>query len=276
MADYTRSKSIATNAYPVMANGTSGLLKRVEALITPDQLKSRFLKGIFSRLPKDFQYSNEELKDQINLAVNDLELELKTPIFAEQFKERLPFDYNLYKSYIHLRTNAGPILSIEDLAIVSANGENIFRLPSEWIDTGNFHQRLIHVIPLLAAYGTNTIAGSIGNGGVAFLATMSGWNWVPSYWQVIITAGLCKDAGQVPVVVNTLIGIQTAMNILSPLALANPDNSVSIGQDGISQSRSGQGVQIYATRMNDLEKKKMVMLGQLKRIFGQKYFLSNI
>lgn len=275
MSDYTKSKEIGTNAYPVQANGTSGLLTRVEPILTPTKLKSRYLKGILDRLPAGVSYSNEELKDQINLAINEIEIQLKVPVFAEQFKERLPFHYNDYKSYIHLRSNAGPIISIEQLAIVSANGENIFAIPSEWIDTGNFHQRLIHVIPLLAAYGVNTVSGSVANAGIAFLNAMN-LQWIPSYWQITITAGLCKDAGQVPMVVNNLIGIYAALNILSSIAPNNPNTSVSLSQDGIGQSSSSPGVQIFQTRRAELEEKKRDILKQLQRLMGQKMFVTTI
>jgi hypothetical protein len=276
MADYTQSKSIATNAYPVQANDTSGLLTRVEPLLTPAKLKSRYLKGILDKLPPGVSYSNEELKDQINLAINEIEIDLKVPVFAEQFKERLPFHYNDYKAYIHLRTNAGPIISIEELAIVSANMANIFRIPAEWIDTANFHQRLINVVPLLAAYGINSVSGAVGNGGIAFLTSISNLLWVPAYWQVTFTAGLCKDAGQVPIVVNNLIGIYAALNILSSIAPNNPNTSVSISQDGIGQSSSGPGVQIFQTRRAELEQKKHEILKQLQRLFGQKMFVTTI
>jgi hypothetical protein len=276
MADYTHTKSITTNAYPVQANGTSGLLTRVEPLLTPAKLKSRYLKGILEKLPPGVSYSNEELKDQINLAINEIEVDLKVPVFAEQFKERLPFHYNDYKSYIHLRTNAGPIVSIEDLAIVSANADNIFRIPAEWIDTANFHQRLINVVPLLAAYGINSVSGAVGNGGIAFLTVLGGLLWVPAYWTVTFTAGLCKDAGQVPIVVNNLIGIYAALNILSSIAPNNQNTSVSLSQDGVGQASSGHGVMVFQTRRAELEQKKQEILKQLQRLLGQKMFVTTI
>jgi hypothetical protein len=276
MADYTKTKAINTKTYPVQANGTSGLLTRVEPLLTPAKLKSRYLKGILERLPSGVSYTTEELKDQINMAINEVEMELKVPVFAEQFVERLPFHYNDYKSYIHLRSNAGPIISIEQLAIVSANRENIFEIPSEWIDTANFHQRLINVVPLLAAYGVNSVTGAVGNAGIAFLTVLDGLRWVPAYWQITITAGLAKDAGQVPIIVNNLIGIYAALNILSSIAPNNSNTSVSISQDGIGQSSSNPGPAIFQTRINELQLKKREILKQLQRLMGQKMFVTTI
>lgn len=276
MADYSSTKPILTNSYPVQANGTSGLLSRVEPLITPAKLKSRFLKGILEKFPS-ISFTNDELKDRINLAINELELELKAPVFAEQFSERIPFDYNLYTHYIHVRTSNGPIMSIEDFSIISSDNQNLFRIPSQWIDMGNAHQRQINVIPLLGAYGATSVQGAVAPGGIAFLLIIKRQtDFVPAYWTIKFTAGLCKDAGQVPVAINNLIGIYAAMDILSNIAPNNSTNSVSLGQDGISQSQSGPGVQIFQTRLAELEKRKMTLLGQLKRIFAQKMFLTNI
>jgi hypothetical protein len=277
MSDYTKgTKGFDTTIYPVHANGTSGLLKRVEPLLTPAKLKSRYLKGIIERLPAGVTFSDEELKDRINLATNELELLLGVPVFAEQFREKPAFDYNLYKSFIHIRAQQGPIITIEDLAIVSANKQNIFRIPADWVETANFHERLINVIPLLAAYGVNTIEGAVGNAGIAFLTVLGGLGWVPAYWQITYTAGVCASAGQVPIPVNELIGCIATINLLSTVAPNNANTSVSLSQDGIGQSSSNPGPQIFVQRIQELEAKKQALIGQLKRVFSRKVFLSNI
>jgi hypothetical protein len=277
MSDYSNgSKDYGTTVYPVHANGTSGLLKRVEPLLTPDLFKSRHMKGIFERLPKSFQMSNEEIKDQINLAINELEIEINVPVFAEQFREKHPYDATLYKSFIHIVAQKGPIISIEDFTITSANRINIFRIPPTWVETAQFHQRQINVVPLLAAYGINQIAGSVASGGIAFLTSLGGLGNVPSYWEIVYTAGMCRDVGTVPVTINQIIGTIAAINTLSPLALANPNTSVSLGQDGISQATSGPGANIYATRMAELQLQRANLMKQLKKVFSQKYLMSSI
>ena len=69
MADYTKSKAFGNKVYPVNAFATSDLMQRCEPLITPELLISRYLKA----QEKDIKakYSDEELKDQINLAANN-------------------------------------------------------------------------------------------------------------------------------------------------------------------------------------------------------------
>lgn len=282
MADLKESKSYGTCIYPVHANGTSGLLRRCEPLLTPELLVSRYLKGIPVIFPNGDKFTPDELKDRINLAINEVELLVGTTVTREAFKEKRDFDWSLYKQFIHLRTDHGPIVSIESLSIKASNGLDIFSIPPEWIETANFHMHLINVIPLLAAFGSTTTTGTpiaVNSGaGAAFLAiwTAEGYGGhIPAYWEINYTSGLSNKEGQVPIPVNDLIGIVAAMDILSLIAPTNLFNSQSLSQDGISQSSSGPGPLVYRNRMDELEKKKQDLIKKLKGIFMRKYYISN-
>ena len=274
--DFPQSKKPQTANYPVHAKETSGLLRRCEPYLTPEQLVNRFLKGIPLKFPNGDQFTPEDLKDQIHLAINEVEILLGVSLTREAFQDKLPFDYPLYKSYINLVAEKGPIVSIEHLAIVSADFNNIFEIPPTWIETNNFSKRLINVIPLLAAYGVNTVQGAVGNAGIAFLTVMDGLNWVPAYWQINYTAGLSNKEGQVPVPVNQLIGIIAAINVLSIIAPSNIYNSQNLSQDGISQSSSSLGPRIYELRISELERKKEESIRKLRSIFFSRFFIGNI
>lgn len=276
MGDYTQTKTYNTAMYPVHATQTSGLLKRCEPLLTPEQLVSRFLKGIPLLLQNGDFFTPDEFKDQIMIAMNDAELLLGRTITREAFKEKLPFDYNLYRTYIHLRAEHGPIVSLEHLQIVSADDNTIFEIPPTWIEAANFSKNLINVIPLLAAYGVNSVQGAVGNAGIAFLTVIDGLNWVPAYWQIKYTAGLSNKEGLVPVVVNELVGIIAAIKILSMLAVLFIHTSQSLSQDGISQSSSGPGPRIYQLRIEELMIQRDELIRKLRGIFSSKYFVDNI
>lgn len=268
-------KANGTAMYPVHAEQTSGLLKRSEPPLTPEQLVSRYLKGIPLTFDKEAFFSPEDLKDQLNLATNEAELLLGRNITRERFKEKVPFDYSLYRSYIHVRAEHGPIVSIQQLAIVSADNHNIFEIPPDWIETTNFSKQLINVIPLLAAYGVNSVQGAVGNAGIAFLTVIDGLNWVPAYWQIRYDAGLATIEGRFPVPVNDLIGCVAAINILSIMATLNITTSQSLSQDGISQSSSSLGPRIYQLRIEELTKRRDELTRKLKSIFSSRYFIGN-
>ncbi len=269
------SKSYGTAMYPVHALHTSGLMQRVEPLLTPEQLKSRFLKGIPLFFTNGATFSDDELKDRIYLASNVAELDLKVTLTREQRQEKLPFKNEDYKAYINLVSEQGPIVSIEQLAIVSADKNTIFEIPPEWIETTNFPKRLINVIPLLAAYGVNSVQGAVGNAGIAFLSVIDGLNWVPAYWQIRYTSGISNTEGKIPTVVNELIGCIAAIDILSEIAATFIFTSQSQTQDGISQSSSGPGPRIYMLRIEELERKRKKLENQLRTIFSNRFIIGN-
>lgn len=262
--------------YPVHSKASSGLLRRCEPVLTPEQLKRRFLKGIPLKFRNGDEFTDEDLKDRIYLAQNEAELLLHTSITREARQDKLAYDRSLYEAYIHLKAEAGPIISIERLAIVSANGENIFEIPPAWIETSNFAKGQINVIPLLAAYGVNQVEGAVGNGGIAFLTVLGGMQWVPAYWQINYTYGVSNREGQIPTPVNELIGCIAAIEVLSEIAPSNIFNSQSQSQDGISQSSSGPGPMLYKTRIEELTIKQETITKKLKALFFNKFFINNI
>lgn len=268
-------KSYGTAMYPVHALVTSGLMQRVEPLITPQQLKSRFLKGIPLFFFNGDTFSNDDIKDRIYLASNVVELDLKITLTREQRQEKLPFNQQDYKAYIHLTTEQGPIVSIEQLAIVSADKNTIFEIPPEWIETTNFTKRIINVIPLLAAYGVNSVQGAVGNAGIAFLTVIDGLRWVPAYWQIQYTTGISDTEGKIPTVVNELIGCIAAIDMLSQIAATFIHTSQSQSQDGISQSSSGPGPRIYQLRIEELMLKRTKLEKQLRTIFSNRFMVNS-
>ena len=268
-------KDIRTKAYPVHAKDTSGLLTRVEPFLTAEKLRRRFLKGIPLDLPDGSSFTDDDLKDKIMLAMNEAEMLIGQVIERTRFEDKLAFDRNLYKQFVHVQTLKSPILSVEEFAIYSANGENLFTIPTEWVETGNFHKGQINIVPFLASYSGNLVTGTVSNAGIAFLATLESVKWVPAYWQVTYVAGLCKEDGTVPVIVNQLIGAIAAIEILGLLGPLNPYTSVSLSQDGIGQSTAGPGPQVYITRMQQLEAQRDELIRKLKNTFNSKFILTN-
>lgn len=272
---FTGQKASGTSVYPVHAQQTSGLLTRCEPMLGVDKFKRMFLKGIPLRFRNGDVITDIDLTEKLNWAMNEAELMIGSTILREAFQHKVAFDYTLYKSYIHIMAEKGPIISLESLAIVSADNNNIFSIPSTWVETTNFAKRLINVIPLLAAYGVNQVGGAVGNAGIAFLTVMDGLNFVPAYWQINYTAGLSNAEGQVPVPVNELIGTIAAIDVLSQVAATFIFNSQSQSQDGISQSSSGPGPNVYVRRIEDLTNRREILKKQLRAIFANRYLVGS-
>ena len=85
MADYDNSKEREQLAYPVEAKETSGLMTRVEPILTPELLKSRYLHGLDLS-----DYTEDELKQEIMLAMNEIEALTGLTLTKVQFNERIP------------------------------------------------------------------------------------------------------------------------------------------------------------------------------------------
>jgi hypothetical protein len=266
-------KGYGNKTYPVLANKISNLIKRVEPILTPEKLTSRYLKGIDLS-----QYNDDDLKDKINLAMSETEILIDVPLTPIKIKEKHPFDRELYRSFIHIMTNKGPIIQIDKLSIQSSNNKNIFEIPPDWIEAARFFQKQVNVIPLTVVGATGVSSGQpTGAAGLAFIAAMNGGiNWVPSYWEVEYTIGVCAEEGQIPMVVNELVGVIAAIEILGNLGAQNINTSVSVSHDGISQSSSNPGPAVYQTRIGELTAKKEEHVKKIKKIFYNKYFVSNI
>lgn len=272
MADYSDSKERRELAYPVEAKETSGLMTRIESLLTPDILKSRYLHGI----PLD-DYTEDELKQEIMLAMNEIELLSGLTLTKVRFSERIPYDSQLYKNFLHVKTNHKPVLSVDSFSVQSSNYQNIYNLPADWIEMGFAHKGQINLLPIMTVFGTSgTIASAAPDGALIFLQSLSNYRWLPAFWTIEYTAGVCKEDGKVPVVINDLIGLTAAMEILSAKQNLIPYTSQSLSQDGISQSSSGQGTQTYQPRIEMLQVKRDKLLARVRSIYHNKYFLSNI
>lgn len=285
MADFSESKKFgqtsvngqpatgeSTKVYPVEANEATGLFKRIESLITPDKMVSRYLKGVELE-----DYSPDELKDQIELAINDVELMSGLNLSKVQFKERVPFDRAAYKAFVYMKLNNGPILQIDSLLIESSNGESIYRLPATWIEMGLAHKRQINLIPILSIFGAAGLKdGQASNAGLIFIQAVNNFRWLPAFYTVKYTCGVSHKEGHLPSVLNQVVGITAAMEILSNKAAQEKHTSTSIGQDGISQSASGLGPKRYQQRMDELEGKRKRLLEKIRSEMHQKYYMSNI
>ena len=269
-----KGKSFGTKAYPADANETSSLFRRIEPMITPEQLVAKYLKGIPGVLEN---YTTEDLKAEIELSMNEIEVESNLILFKTQMRQRIPFDVGLYKAFIHIKTNYRPILSVEKIAVISTNDIDIYHLPLEWVEGGNFHKGQINLLPILSVFGSSsTVVNGVPSGALIFLQSLVNFAWVPAFWTVEYTVGVANKEGDLPVVVNDVIGLNTAINILSSLSALYINNSQSLGQDGLSQSSGGQGPNTYNTRIQHLTERKEKILSQIKRVYHSKYYLSNI
>ncbi len=262
--------------YPVRANETSKNLKRCEPLLTEDLLVDRFLTGIplVSPITKK-KITKKKLKDHIVRAVNDVENDFRIDVMPTEYNEHLPFDRSEYDAWIRVHLPQKPISTILEMAIKTADEQNIYTIPPEWIDTVNLVRGLINVVPLNSALGQSTITGGgQAFGGSIFITAFGGFPWVPALWFISYVTGF--EEGQVPVIINEAIGAYAAIEILSELQAQYSQQSASLAYDGISQATSSPGPKRYKERIEFLEKKIKKLEKKLKMKYGHRIFSDNV
>jgi len=267
-------KYMRTKVFPVHAT-KSGLNQRTEKPLTASKFKDRYLLGIPKAMPNGDKLTDSILNDKIMLAMNEVELLIGMPVEPLEYEDSLPFDLNLYKNFVHCKTLQGPIQSVQQLCIRSSDGVNLFNIPPEWIDPGQFDKRQVNVIPYLSSAGV-LVSNSAGGAGTFFLATIGSYRWLPSYWTIKYTAGLGCANGELPVPVNDLIGTVAAINILSLLGPTNQVTSQSLSQDNISQSSNSAGVNRYQLRIDELKEHRDELVKKIKGIFSRKYYAGSL
>ena len=276
MADFTNSKKALGSALP--ENAVEASRQQVEPLLTVDQLKTRFLWGVplvsATKDPmtgKSQVMTDDMLADLIESAVSQAELELKIDILPVQREEKQPFDINLYNSFGYFQLSHRPCSSVDKLSVTPSNELDVYVVPNDWVEGAYLQRGQVNIIPLTVAFVQGTYIPQQSSGGAAFLQILGNKAWIPAWWKIKYTSGF--PDGMVPRIVNDYIGVQAAMEVLSMLALTYArTNSHSLGIDGLSQSVSTPGPQIFKVRLDELEERRKRIEKKIKAIFGYKIF----
>lgn len=279
MADYTKAKGGPGQLFP--DNAVEVSWNRVEPLVTPEQVRSRHLFGLplISAMKdpltgKAQVYTDDIIRDTIDRAVAMAETDAHLTIFANRVQETHPFDRNEYQAFGYFRLRQRPAACVHELAITPPSGQKLYIVPLEWVSTGYLTQGQINLVPIgnAIAYGNS---GQVGSGGALFLNVFGQMPWTPAFWVIEYTAGF--PDGMLPKTVNELIGVIAAMEVLSALAATyGKSSSHSLGIDGLSQSISTPGPQIFQQRMQELAEKRKGLTKKLKTGYGQSLFSGNV
>lgn len=280
MAVYTDAKSGLGEVYP--ENATETELSRLEPILGPQDVRDRHLFGLplVSQIPDPITgraaiMTDHTIQTIIEGAINQAEAELKIDISPVVRKEKHPFDRQAYESYGFIMLRNRPVHSLQRLAVTPANQQEVYSLPLDWVETAYFVRGQINIIPMTAAYIQGGYVPSGTTGGVFFLSIMGNRSWIPAYWQVEYTSGYPN--GLVPRLINEMIGTIAAQEILSMLAATNGQSqSHSLSIDGLSQSVSTPGPQVYKQRFDDLQAKRDKLAKQIKTLYGRKIFSSHV
>jgi hypothetical protein len=217
-----------------------------------------------------------KIQNHILEAVALAEFESGLDIFPHQYQEKLAFDKAEYDSFGYMMLRHRPVSSLEDLSVVMSDQTEIYTIPLSWCDIGQLHVGQLNLIPLTIAMKSGTVVPlTTSAGGATFLSIFGNRPWLPSFFSATYSTGYPK--AQIPKVVNQLIGCVAAMEILSLLATTNSrSTSSSLSFDGISQSVSTPGPEVYLQRLKELGEKRRWLVKKLQRFYGVGILLGNV
>lgn len=275
MADYSKSRFAIGS--PMPENAIQTTFPNMEPLITPELLKMRHLLGVSLACAKDPLtgkaqiITDDILADTIEGAVASAELELKIDIFPVKRREKQAFDLNLYQSFGYFQLSHRPCTSVDKLSVTPSNGLDVYVVPNEWIEGAYLTRGQVNIVPLTIAFVQGTYIPQQSSGGAAFLQILGNRAWIPAWWQIEYTSGFPN--AELPRILNEYIGSRAAVEVLSQLALSFARaNSHSLGIDGLSQSVSTPGPQIFKGRIEELEEKMKAISKKVKALFGFKIY----
>lgn len=212
--------------------------KKTENLLTVEELKKSYLFGVHVR-DSD---SGEELPDEayerfLNDAISYLEHFLDMSITpVKGFVEYQDYRRNDYQEWGYMQLQNYPVHCVTSLKLVYFRDEDntpiaVQTIPNSWLRLNN-HDGIIRLVP------NNRVASSlqISHGGSFFPELLQASN-LPHAWEITYDYGFCT--GQVPVLINTAIGMLAAIMTFIPaghLILGAGIAGSSISLDGLSQS----------------------------------------
>jgi hypothetical protein len=280
MGDYSKTKSGLGAQIPDGAVETSW--DDCGPLITPEEVRRIHLWGIplVSAIKNPMTGKADVMDDGllsrfIEEAVSLAEMEAHIEIFPRIHDERHPYDQKAMDSFGYMVVRHRPVQSIEKLSITSSDNVHIWDVPLAWVDTGYLHQGQIQMMPFAVGTQSGGTIPIISPTGQGLLPSLFRFNWVPGLWNVSYTTGFRN--GSIPKIVNHLIGVVAAMETLSMLATTYArSQSSSLGIDGLSQSISTPGPQLFDTRLGVLAEKRKWLIRKIQRTCGLGFWSDNV
>ena len=288
--DFTDAKRGLGSVFPEKVYDSAPGLSRVEPSLTAKILKERFLWGIplVSPITKE-KLTDAQLRSYLQRAACVMEIETKLDFTQVVRRHRLPFDPALYQSFICLEIPNKPISKVLRLAICSSSyqftehandqypvGAEIYRIPNEWVEMGNALRGTLNVNPINPAFTAIGTQTAVAASGAAILQFIGQIGWVPAYWVVECVHGFVSDNGQLPVVINEIIGTKAAIMLLSNLIPLYHIVNQSLNIDGLGQSVSNQMYQMLQIRLQLLQADLDKMVKTMKTMVGNNFMITNV
>lgn len=234
---------------------------RNESLITPKQLKERYLFGIDLTDEAGNEIPDAVFQHQINSAVSYLEHKLDIVIFPTKIAaERYDYRQVDYTNFNFIQLKKRPVSEVTILKAKFPANRELVDYPTEWFVLEK-ESAQIQLSPV-----EGTFSGLIVTQGGAYVPLIYGAkDYWPHLFEITYTAGFCND--QIPVLINEMIGMQAAIRsfeILGDIVLGPGVASESVNLDGAGVSKGLTASAMFSAFSARIESYKKQMVEYIK------------
>lgn len=207
---------------------------RSEPLLTPEQLKERYLFGLDLKDHNGNELPREVLQQQIDASLSYLEHKLDIIIMPTEFTERYDYRAVDYLEFNFISLKKRPACEVKLIKAKFPNNVDLVEYPKEWY--------------VLEKEGAQVQLSPV-EGSFSGLIVTQGGSYVPiiygtrQYWphlfEITYVAGF--DADCIPKIINEMVGMQAAIRTLEILAdiIYGPGiTNESTALDGASTSKN--------------------------------------
>jgi len=239
---------------------------RTEPLVTPEDIKTRYLFGIDLTDDKGNELPEKTIQHAINTAVSYLEHKLDIIILPTTFKEKYDYRQQDYTNFNFLQLKKRPLCSVESLKAKFPNNVDLVNYPEEWI-TIEKEASQVQLVPVEGSF-----SGVIVTQGGSYVPLLYGTkdHW-PHLFEIEYTAGFDNDC--IPVVLNDMIGMQASIRlfeILGDIVLGPGVASESVNLDAAGVSKGLTASAMYSAFSARIESYKKQMDDYVKTV--KKYY----
>lgn len=271
-----RSKTPKNELFPLRHKEVSSQgIGRYCGVPTPADICKTKLFGIplASQLTGE-QFSEEGIQFYINAAMSEIEHILDLNITPVTYREKHDYRSDSFVwSFAYLKLDHPNILTVNKVELSFSNSEDtdgFVQFPLEHVHV----QPQEGVIQLVPAFGTS-LSGFLLSAfsGTQYHALRAiGASEFPGGIRVEYTAGF--EENKIPYIICQLIEIKAAINILSAIGpVLFPNNSTSIGIDGVSQSVSGPGPGFLQQRLQQLQQEEEKVTAAVKSYYQRTWLI---
>jgi hypothetical protein len=235
--------------FPPNSVGEGGFT-RSEAIVTPAQLKTRYLWGVDLKDKQGNEIPDEVLQYQINAAISYIEHKLDIIIFPTKIVDSHDYRSLDYQHFNFIQLKKRPVIEVQKIRATFPNNRELVDYPKEWFVVEK-EAAQVQLAPVEGTFNGLVIT----NGGSYIPLIFGSKDYWPHMFEVTYEAGFCPD--KIPYILNEMIGLQAAISAFTILrdTVFGPVSGENTSIDGAATGRQLSATGPFGPRIESYQKK---------------------